>query len=69
MFVGSSGLHWKGHSSTYSISGRISEKALTKRDLPEPLGPDIKTPPIVGFIAFRIKDVFTFSCPTMAVKG
>jgi hypothetical protein len=51
------------------MSGRISEKALTSSDLPEPLGPDIRTPPIAGFTAFRIKAFFTVSCPTIAVNG
>ena len=69
MLVGSSGLQWKGQSSTCVISGRTSEKDLTRRDLPEPLGPETRTPPMVGSIALRTKAIFALSWPTTAVNG
>jgi hypothetical protein len=42
---------------------------FTNSDLPEPLGPEIRTPPIVGSMALIMRAVFAVSCPTIAVKG
>jgi hypothetical protein len=42
---------------------------FTKSDLPEPLGPEIRTPPMVGSMALIMRAVFAVSCPTIAVKG
>ena len=61
MFVGLPGLQLKGQLAMVWIGGKISERALTKRDLPEPFGPEIRAPPILGSITLRSKTVFALS--------
>jgi len=60
-FVGSLGLQLKGQPAIVFIDGKISEKELTNSDLPDPLGPEIRAPPILGSIALRIRTVFAVS--------
>ncbi len=55
--------------STYSTVGSMSPNALTIVDLPEPFGPEMRTPPSLGSMAPSMSAVFTLSWPTTAVKG
>lgn len=49
--------------------GNKAAKARTAVDLAVPLSPWIKTPPILGLMAFKINARTISSCPTMAVNG
>jgi hypothetical protein len=69
ILVGSFGLHLKGHPDINSLFGRTSWNAFTRSDFPDPLGPEIRAPPIVGSIALSMRTVFASSCPTIALKG
>src|SRR4029077_14045403 len=55
--------------STTSCSGSSRASARTAVDLPVPFSPRIRTPPMVGTTAFRIRASFIESWPTIAVKG
>ena len=57
----SSGSQLKAQPLITLIGGNRSAKALTAVVLPVPLSPFIRTPPILGFIAFKIRDFFTSS--------
>ena len=50
-------------------SGKTSATARIIDDLPVPLGPVNKTPPILGSIAFKSNVVLNASCPTNAENG
>ena len=65
----SSGSQLKAQPLITFIGGKRSAKALTAVVFPVPLSPLIKTPPILGFIAFSIRDFLTSSWPTIAVNG
>jgi hypothetical protein len=65
----SSGSQEKGQPLTIGISGSTPARARTAVDLAVPFSPRISTPPMRGFIAFRTRDNFICSCPTIAVKG
>ena len=67
--VGSEGLQLKGHPATLSIMGRILDRALTSKDFPEPFGPEIIAPPMVGSTVFKMRAFFAFPCPAMAGNG
>ncbi len=69
IFVGSYGLQLKGHPLTTLILGRISANARTIVVFPEPLGPRINSPPILGFMAFIRMASLSFSRLTIAENG
>ena len=69
MLDGSLGLQLKEQSFTTAVSGKMSAKARTIVVLPEPFGPRINTPPILGLIAFIKTASLSLSKPTMAEKG
>src|SRR5882762_8050486 len=59
----------KWQPSTTSCSGRSLARARTAVDLPVPFSPRMRTPPMVGTTALRIRASFIDSWPTIAVKG
>src|SRR5262249_49075583 len=61
--------HAKGQPATTSISGNRRESARTAVDFAVPLWPRIRTPPIIGLMAFSSNASLIDSCPTMAVNG
>src|ERR1700694_187116 len=65
----SDGSQPKWQPSTTLCSGRSLASARTAVDLPVPFSPRMRTPPIVGTIAFKIRASFIDSWPTIAVKG
>jgi len=69
MFEGSSGLQLNGQSFTVLMSGKTSASALTAVVFPEPFEPLIRTPPILGFTAFKISASLRSSRDTIAEKG
>ena len=54
---------------TPSWSGSSLASARASADLPVPCWPRIRTPPMVGTMAFRMSASFIDSWPTIAVKG
>jgi diketogulonate reductase-like aldo/keto reductase len=69
MFEGSFGLQLNGQSFTVLMSGKTSASALTAVVFPEPFEPLIRTPPILGFTAFKISASLSSSSDTIAEKG
>src|SRR5437899_697749 len=65
----SAGSQPKWQPSTTSCSGSSRASARTAVDLPVPFSPRMRTPPIVGTTALRIRASFIDSWPTIAVKG
>src|SRR6266566_6821684 len=65
----SEGSQPKWQPSTTSCSGRSLARARTAVDLPVPFSPRMRTPPMVGTTALRIRASFMDSWPTIAVKG
>jgi hypothetical protein len=69
MFEGSSGLQLNGWSFTTVIFGNMSTKARTIVVFPEPFGPRMSTPPILGLMALIRMASFSLSMLTKAEKG
>jgi hypothetical protein len=66
MLDGSLGLQLNGQSLTTLIFGRMSAEDRTMVLFPEPFGPLISKPPILGLIAFIKIANFSLSKPTIA---
>lgn len=65
----SSGLQLKGQSLITLIWGKMSARDLTSVVFPEPFGPRMRSPPILGFMAFIKMANLSLSRSTMAEKG
>jgi hypothetical protein len=51
------------------MGGKSAAIPLAAVDLAVPLVPFMRTPPMLGFMAFRIKAIFMYFWSTIAEKG
>ena len=66
---GLAGSQLKGQSSTTAMLSSRSARARTAVDLAVPLSPRMRTPPMRGLMALRMRANFMSSWPTMEVNG